>query len=366
MRSARWLLALLLLSPVSTLADPAGEVQEANGADPIESILSEMTLEAKISQMIMSYPPLDSEAPVAVGSVILLGHSFKSAESVRKRITSLQSRAEIPLFVATDVEGGRLNRLKFLKGFEKVPSARELGEMGEDSAREWGRKVGQGMSSLGLNCNLAPVLDVAGKGLMFESGRSMGADPDHVAKIGLAYAQGLAESGVMAIGKHYPGYGDLGENSDHALVLTNRASEKVAWHADAFVQVGDSIIGVMMANVGYNAYGGVPAILSKELVSMAHDHGWLTITDDLAIDALADSVGGESADVVRRAFLAGNDILLTTAPLDWEYAIDYRGILMALVQSNPEHVERVNESVRRILRAKQKAGLLSAKSQTPE
>ena len=316
--------------------------------------------------MIMSYPPLDTKAPVAVGSVILLGHSFKSADSVRARIASLQARAEIPLFVAADVEGGRLNRLKSLKGFEKVPSARDLGGMGEASAREWGRKVGQGMSSLGLNCNLAPVLDVAGKGLMFESGRAIGADPDHVAKIGMAYAQGLAEAGVMAVGKHYPGYGDLGENSDHSLVLTNRAPEKVAWHADAFVQVGDAIIGVMMANVGYNAYGGVPAILSKELVAMAHDHGWLTITDDLAIDALADSVGGDSAEVVRRAFLAGNDILLTTAPLDWEYAIDYRGILLELVRSSPEHVGRVDGSVRRILQAKQKAGLLPPTTPTPE
>ncbi len=345
-------------APASSAPAAESPAVESSAVDPIEAILAEMDLTARLSQMIMSYPPLDGEAPVQVGSVILLGHSFKSAEAVKRRVASLQSRAKVPLFVAADVEGGRLNRLKFMQGLEKMPSAGELGGMDAAAAQEWGRRIGTGMAELGLNCNLAPVLDVAGKGMMYEAGRTFGNDPDHVARIGAAYAKGLGEAGVMAVGKHYPGYGELDENSDHALVIANRSADKVAWHSDAFVQVGDAMIGVMMANVGYSSYGGVPAILSGELVSMAHDRGWLTVTDDLAIEPLADSVGGKPEDVVRRAFLAGNDILLTTAPLDWEYALDYLGVLKALVEEQPDLLPRVDESVRRILRAKQKAGLL--------
>ncbi len=364
-----WLSWMLWLGSAAALATagvetpgaktPASSAPEAGpqAVDSLEATLAEMDLTAKLSQMIMSYPPLDGEAPVQVGSVILLGHSFKSEDSVKRRVASLQSRAKVPLFVAADVEGGRLNRLKFMQGLEKMPSAQDLGALDAAAAQEWGRKIGTGMAELGLNCNLAPVLDVAGKGMMHEAGRTFGNEPDHVARIGAAYAKGLGEAGVVAVGKHYPGYGELDENSDHALVIAHRSADKVAWHSDAFVQVGDALIGVMMANVGYSSYGGVPAILSGELVSMAHDRGWLTITDDLAIEPLADSVGGKPEEVVRRAFLAGNDILLTTAPLDWEYALDYLGVLKSLVEEQPDLLPRVDESVRRILRAKQKAGL---------
>lgn len=332
----------------------------ANEAQPdqVETLLASMTLEQKVSQMIMSSPPLAKEGPVDVGGIIILGYLLKGEESVRSRVADLQARATVPLLVAADVEGGEMNRLDFVQGLEVIPSARELGQQDASAATEVGKTVGTGMLSIGLNTNLAPVLDLADKGMMFESGRSMGADPNTVARVATAYSEGLWSSGVVPIAKHFPGYGDLDQNSDHHLVVTERSSDEIARHADAFVQVGDTVAGVMLANVGYTAYGSVPAILSPELVQMAHDYGWMTITDDLAIEALAESVGGSQEEVVRRAFLAGNDMLLTTAPIDWDQALDYRGILLELVKQQPELEAQVDDSVRRILKVKARAGLL--------
>lgn len=356
----RELLQLSALAATGMVLPRSAHAQDVEGERlaKVERLLSGLTLDEKIGQMMMSYPPLDKTGPVPVGSVIFLGNLLKSEAPVVERIESLQARSKIPLLIAADVEGGKLNKLSFLPGLESVPSNRALAAEGEAAAREWGRKVGAGMLRLGINMALAPVLDVAGSGMMYDSERSFGADPAVAAKLGQAYSQGLSEGGVVAVGKHWPGYGDLDENTDHHFVVTSRSTSEVERQSKAFVGCGQAIAGVMLANVGYDSYGSVPAILSEELVRSAHRQGWLAITDDLAIDALAEATGGDKEEVVRRAFLAGNDILLTTAPIDWDQALDYRGLVRELVDARPELVAQVDDSVHRILRVKARAGLL--------
>ena len=347
------------------LAAPKAQAQvqtsskvEGQASSKVEGILSKLTLEQRIDQMIMSYPPLSKTDKVTVGSVIFLGNLLKDPDDVKARVANLQSRSPIPLFVAADVEGGHLNKFKQVDGMQDVPSNLELAKAGVDATRSWGRKVGTAMTSLGLNMALAPVLDTAAEGLMFESERTFGGDLEQVGELGQAWSQGLTEAGVVAVGKHWPGYGELAENTDHSFVVTQRSEAQVLQQTQPFVKVGDGMVGVMLANVGYSSYGSTPAILSKELVDLAHRQGWLTITDDLAIEMLAQATGGDQAEVVRRAFLAGNDILLTTAPVDWDKALDYRGVMLDLALRDPALKDRVDESVRRILTAKERMGLL--------
>lgn len=340
-------------------ATVAAEAKKAAGEDDLAAqLLATLSLEDRVAQIVMSYPPLDPDAPVTVGSVIFVGNLLRSTDKVRTRIESLQKRARIPLLVSADMEGGKLNRLKFFKPLRGVPSGQELGKGDEKNARKWGKTVGAGMKSLGFNCNLGPVLDLADSGLMFESGRSMGADPAAVAKLAKAYAQGLASEGVVPIGKHFPGYGDLDQNSDHALVVTDRAPAEIERQLGAFSLTGDALGGVMLANVGFTSYGSVPSILSPELVSLAHKGGWLTVTDDLAIQTLSEATNGDQEEVVRKAFLAGNDVLLTTAPFGWDKGLDVHRVIVALLKAKPDLEPRLNESVLRVLRLKQRMGLL--------
>ncbi len=361
------LLALILAAaPAPASADliPAAdqaakpEPPDAPGGDLPSQLLGSMSLREKVGQMIMSYPPLRPDSPVAVGSVIFLGNLVRSADGIRRRAESLQQRAKVPLLTAVDMEGGKLNRLRFVKELRQVPSARELGTMGEDEAGRWGRVVGKAMAGLGLNTNLGPVLDLADRGLMAASGRSIGGDPDLAARIGKAYAQGLRSQGVVAIGKHFPGYGEATKNSDHFLLVADRSEEELARGLSPFFALGDALGGVMLANLGYRAKGGMPAILCPPLVALAHERDWVAMTDDLAIRVLSEATGGDQEEVVRRAFLAGNDILLTTEPIDWKHALDVQGVVMDLVRARPELEARVNASALRVLRLKDRAGLL--------
>ncbi len=362
-------LSVLLLSLVAVLIAADVQPQEADmSARPalrpvsearVEAVLQGMSLQDKIGQVLMSYPPLDKTGPVRVGGVVLVGNLLKDPDTVRAKVQDLQARAGVPLLVAADVEGGELNKLGFMPGLEELPSALALGQGSHGDAQRWGLTVGEAMISLGINLSLAPVLDLAGSGLMYDSGRSFGADPDRVASIASAYSQGLAKAGVLAIGKHYPGYGDLAQNTDFHLLVREISAHDLDAESAVFRQVGGSIAGVMIGNVGYSSYGSKPAIICPEIVAQAHEQGWPTVTDDLAIGTLAEATGGDSAQLFLEAFRAGNDILLTTAPPDWDKGIDYLGILEAELQADPALMATLDQRVRRILSLKDRLGLLA-------
>jgi beta-N-acetylhexosaminidase len=129
--------------------------------------------------------------------------------------------------------------------------------------------------------------------------------------------------------------------------------------ARAFVEAAPVLGGVMLANVGYTAFDdGRPAILSPSLVALVHEQDWLAVTDDIAIQVLADAIGGSAEDVLKAAFLAGNDLILTTAPPDWDKGIDPIGVLTRLAEEDPKARARLDDAARRVLRLKDRMGLL--------
>ncbi len=349
----------------SSEGDSAVAAAPLGAADPqrVQSVLDGLSLKEKVGQVVVSYPPLDRQGPVQVGGVVLVGNLLKSADEVRARVDDLQSRSAIPLLVAADVEGGELNRLAFLPELEQLPSARELGRGRAADAQAWALRVGQGMRSLGINVSLAPVLDLSGSGLMYESGRSFGSDPERVVSVAGAYIQGLVQSGVAPIGKHFPGYGDLAANTDYHLLVRQVSREQLEQEIAVFEQLRSSLAGVMVGNVGYSGYGATPAIITSELVQRAHDNGWPTVTDDLAIGTLAEATGGDPEQLFLQAFRAGNDVLLTTAPPDWDKGLDYLGLLEGLMLEEPALQEELDERVRRVLTLKDRLGLLEGLDQ---
>jgi beta-N-acetylhexosaminidase len=248
--------------------------------------------------------------------------------------------------------------MKRYPGLTDLPCAREQANLSDEQVRAWGRKVGEAMKAVGLNMNLAPVLDVAESGHMADNRRSFSGDAEVVAKKARAYSEGLLAAGVIPIGKHFPGYGNLAGDSDHELATAPWDKTTILEQVQVFNVAKDVLGGVMMSNVVYPAYDTKPAILAGTLVSMAHERDWLTVTDDIAIRALADSIGGTEEDVLRAALMAGNDLLLTTAPPDWEKGIDYIGLLTRFGEESPAAKARIDAACTRLLRLKDRMGLL--------
>jgi beta-N-acetylhexosaminidase len=102
----------------------------------------------------------------------------------------------------------------------------------------------------------------------------------------------------------------------------------------------------------------VPAILSAPLVALVHEQEWIAVTDDVSIGLLAQANGGTSEDVLLKALLAGNDLLLTTAPPDWDKGLDYLGLLTRFAQSDPRGAAALDAACLRVLRLKDRMGLL--------
>lgn len=343
------------LAPRRVRREPLGRpVDEAR----VERVRKGLGLRGCAAQLLLAYPQLNRTAPVEVGGLLFVGGTLRNVTRARERIVASGARAAVPLFAAADVEGGGANRLKSMTALRELPPARALAELSDEAVREWGRTAGRSMRAVGLNVNLAPVLDVAGSGHMVANQRSFSAEADVVVAKATAYARGLLAEGVVPIGKHFPGYGDLAGDSDHQLVRCDWPRERVEREAAAFTRAGSALGGVMLANVAYTAIDARPAVLSPAVVELAHRHGWLAVTDDLSIPLLADVVGGSPRDVLGGALLAGNDLLLTTAPPDWDKGVHPIGTLVGLAESDSLARRRVGEACLRVLRLKDRMGLL--------
>jgi len=338
--TALWMAAVLGASPVE---------------DTAEAWLRFLPPEALAAQQVLSTARNVPGAP-APGGVLLFGPVLRDTVALRAWLADVQGRAQVPLLMAVDMEGGRVNRLRHLPGLQQMPSGADFGRMSPGEVGAWGHKVGRAMAGLGLNCNLAPVLDLADSGWMAATGRSLGVDPDEVAARTRAFAEGLWAEGIVPIGKHFPGYGEAAGNSDYQRLVVQRPPGEFDRHVRPFAQVGGLLGGVMLANLGYAFYDGVPAVFSEPLVSLAHEQDWVTVTDDLAAPPLRKWVtGGTLRDVARRASRAGNDLLLVSGG---EGVLEEVASVLREELATAEGRARIEASARRILRLKARAGLL--------
>ena len=327
----------------------------------VERVLQALSVRERAAQLLLAYPQIGRTTPVEVGGVVFVGNSLRNVAKAKERIDSSVARARVPPFFAVDMEGGPSNRLKSLASLRDMPAARDLAALDDGEVKRWGRRVGEEMRALGLNLNLAPVLDVAATGHMADNRRSFSGDPDVVVAKAAAYSRGLLEAGVVPIGKHYPGYGDIAGDSDHALVTSDWSRERVLKEAQVFDRLHELLGGVMLANVAFQTISPKPAIMAAELVALAHQRDWITVTDDVSIQLLADAIGGSSEDVLVQSFLAGNDLLLTTAPPDWDKGLDYLGILERRAAGDEEARRALDRACRRVLRLKDRMGLLDGR-----
>ena len=249
-----------------------------------------------------------------IGGVILFGRNTRHPFQIAELTAELQALSKTPLFIATDQEGGKVQRLK--EGFTRFPSLAQVGlSCSEELAYQYGCVLAKELSAVGVNMNLAPVLDIHTNPANPVIGdRSLGSDFRRVAKLGSQIVRGLQDNGVMAVGKHFPGHGDTAEDSHYTLPIVKADAERIMKEELVPFKeaVNTGIGGIMMAHVLYeNLDGDTPASLSYPIIDglLRKNLGFssLVMSDDLEMLALDQE---ELGTLAVKAIQSGINMLL--------------------------------------------------------
>ena len=297
-----------------------------------------------------------------LGGVILFKRNIVDPLQVAALTNELQEAAMkyqgIPLFLAVDQEGGRVARLQ--KPFTRFPGNNAIGDASDSDkmAERFGRITAAEMRLVGLNMDMAPVLDVpSGPVDQVLQGRMFGDDPALVARLGKIVIKALQENGVMAVGKHFPGLGKVRLDPHHhpsAIDVDEQALETVDLppFRDA---IREGVSAIMTSHALYSGLGAqCPATLSHSIITelLREQLGFqgLIITDDLEMGAIKKAPGVAQGAV--NAFEAGCDILLICEDQGLVHEAMHR--LTSCLLTNEALLLRLHESVDRIMKAKKK------------
>ena len=344
-----------------TEADPIAVEKTVERPDPIDELIKTMSLTEKIGQMVMigiHGTDVDEDSLYMLkqfhfGGVILFTRNIDSLEQTAQLVEHIQSQSEekVPLFIATDEEGGRVSRLGHL--LEAAPSQRSIGQDGSIMENEqWVERTARNLKSLGVNVNFAPVADVE------DDERSFGTDPQTVAEFVDSSARSYENEGIIYCLKHFPGIGK-GVVDSHEEISSIDTSLKELDQIDLvpFRRVienhpNDRFM-VMATHIKYPALDpDNSASMSSEVLTglLRNKLGFegIIITDDLEMGAAANH--NLFSEVGVKAIQAGADIALICHEYAHEQSV-YLGILEAVKRGDISE-ERIDQSVRRILCAK--------------
>ena len=248
--------------------------------------------------------------------LILFIRNFDSPGQVKRLVGELRRRLGRPLFVMVDQEGGRV--IRFTKGITQFPDALAIGKGGIDFVKRQGRIEARELGALGINMNLAPVLDVlTEKENPVIGTRSYGHDFRRVARFAQARIRAMQLNGLWACAKHFPGIGEA-ELDPHHELPTISTSKKLMERIHLFpfrAAIRAGVCAVMSSHVLYpclDSSKSHPATFSRKII---HDllreklkFKGLVLTDDLEMGALRKF--GAVGDLAVRAVRAGHDRVL--------------------------------------------------------
>lgn len=290
-----------------------------------------------------------------IGGVIFM----QGTPEAQARLTNrYQKLAQVPLLIGMDAEWGIGMRLT---GVQNFPQQMTLGAT-NDTALMYavGQAIARQCKRLGVHVNFAPVVDVnnnpSNPVINF---RSFGAYKKQVAQMGIAYMRGLQDNGIMACAKHFPGHGDVATDSHLDLPIIKKSLEELkATELYPFQKLTDAgVQSMMIAHLSVPALDQTPHLpttLSRKVVTdlLRHEMGFngLIFTDALNMKGVTKYFPDGETDV--RAFLAGNDVLLFSQNVP----LAIKKIKEAIATGNTT-MQHVEESVKRILIAKYRAGL---------
>ena len=330
-----------------------------------EKIMQDMSIEEKVGQMfLVRYPDsgvieqIKNETP---GGYILFGKDFdnETKESILEELTEEQEASKIELIFGVDEEGGTVVRVSSHKAFRnsKFKSPQEIWKQGQlPKILEDSKEKSELLKSIGLNMNLAPVVDVPTKSSSFIYDRSYGRGAEKTATYTSELIKTMNEDNMISVMKHFPGYGDnedthTGIAVDERPYSTFETTDFLPFKSG--IEAGGPCI-LVSHNIVKSMDENKPASLSENVHKILREDlnfSGIAMTDDLAMDAVKSYV--ENGEAAVQAVLAGNDMIISS-----DFVPQKQEILKA-IQEKKINEDMINKAVRRIISMKIAYGIIN-------
>lgn len=349
----------------------------------INRIIQKLSVEEKVAQLFITTPEalLKTDEPVVkfseelekaiksvpIGGILYFGRNLIDAKQTISLLKSIQntcvSKNGIPPFQCVDEEGGYISKVANNNAFgvKNIGTPTELSKKNDlEIIKESGLYVGRYLSKLGFNVDFAPCADVYTneKNEVLET-RTYGNDPQKVAEMSVAFANGLSSCNIISSFKHFPGHGDAkGDSHNEAVYVDKTIRQLYNCELIPFVNgIKNRIPMIMVSHISLPRVlrSNVPASLSKRIVTgLLRDelqYKGVIVTDSLKMKAVSNKYSSKEA--TKKAIKAGVDLILR--PIDFFEAYD--GLVQEVMSGSIEE-SRIDDSLRRVLKLKKKYQLM--------
>lgn len=346
------ILLLLILSPLSIVEAKANSAPTPANLKS-QKCIAKLSDSLKVGQLLLPIvpDPKTARAYAAQGlvtGVVVIGAVNKTQAASYQML--LAQPSPVPLLVASDEEGGTVQRYRLLLG--SLPSARRLAlTQTVDETRSTFEVYGKRLKKLGVSVALAPVADVGdGPGIGY---RSFSRDAEVVGTYAQAVANGYLAAGVTPVYKHFPGHGRASADTHKSLALTPSLKELRKSDLKPFVALRDSNgIAVMVGHLSVPGLTkGAPATVSREAIDglLRNEIGFdgVVFSDAFGMGAIVNYLPIQAATV--RFIQAGGDVIILPTLAD--VARVHANLVLA-VKKKEISDERLDDSVRRVLTMK--------------
>ncbi len=289
--------------------------------------------------------------------------NIRNKKQLSNLIRDLQSYSTIPLFVAVDLEGGKVNRLKKKYGFIKIPSQKEVGNnKSKRYALEIVRSIINNLKSVGINMNFSPVIDInvnPDNPIIGKLGRSFSKDWRRVYEIAKIYLKEYKRNNIIGVVKHFPGHGSSDKDSHLGMVnVTN------TWKNEELLPykllIKDKLVDFVMISHIYNKNldEKYPSSLSRKIITglLKNKLGFngIIISDDLNMKAITNTYSLNEA--MELSLNSGTDMLIFGNNLEYDENIVTKVVIIIkeLIKQGKISEKRIEYSYKKIINFKKR------------
>lgn len=336
-----------------------------NQEQAINDLMASMSVEEKVGQLFLARVPeaeqLEMIQDYHLGGYLLFGRDVENEtpESLKAKIVSYQSASELPLFIASDEEGGTVSRLSRGTNLvdEAFKSPQEIyQESGWSGIKAEVKQKAEILRSYGIQGGLFPDADVATDPEAFIYDRTLGMDAEQTSRYVKEAVEELKEQKIVSTLKHFPGYGN-NRDSHVEIVYDERSLDELRANDFLPFQAGieagaDSVL--VSHNIVTSIDSEVPASISRPVHDMLRNElgfDGVIMTDDMDMAGLAEFISQEEAGIA--ALKAGNDLILSSS---FQTQIPY---VLQSISDGTYTEEQLNQSVYRVLKMKMDVGLIN-------